>query len=99
MSWLLQRPLGRHLHPVVLPLLQRDAVPLALVELAAEGVEAVEAHGHHLVVLHRDHPLAGLVVTQEGEILSRDVGTMREGSGLNSAFIMLLCVQGEPSGR
>ena len=63
---------GSPLHPVVLALLERDAVALALVELAAERVEAVEADGNHLVVLHRDHALASLVVPQERKVLQRE---------------------------
>ncbi len=55
--------------PVVLPLVYGYSVPLPVVELPPQPLVAIEADRHHLAVLQHYHALAGLVLTEKGEIL------------------------------
>lgn len=60
---------GCNRDPVVLPFFYRYAVLGALVVLAAQPVEAVQADRHHLAVFHGDYPFFGFVVPQKRIVL------------------------------
>ena len=59
----------RNLHPVVLALLDGDAVALAVVELAAQPFVAVEAHCDHFSILEHDDAFLVFMMSQEGKVL------------------------------
>ena len=61
----------RNLHPLVLPLLDRVTALRILQKLISEVLEAVQADGHHLPVLHLDGVSPELQVTKERKILKR----------------------------
>jgi len=59
---------GRHLHPVVLPLLYRYPIFGCLDKLILEVLEAVQTDGGHVTILHGDRAFSLLVLTEERKI-------------------------------